>query len=104
MNIKCILEKLYIEHWLAIAGFILALLFALSVNNVFPASVITSILSSQYCILVAGFLIALGYFISKVETEDEYRPSDNIAPGLGEKKSIMSDKPVDSDFGGGGGD
>lgn len=103
------IDKLNFEHWIAITGFVLGILFVLSANNVLPPSAITSILSSKYCLLVSCGLIALGYYISKIEVEEEYQLSEDIAPGLGEKKDILSNKPVDTDFtdlgdGGGSGD
>lgn len=100
--------KLNFEHWIVIFGFALAILFVLSANNVLPPSAITSILSSKYCLLISCTLVALGYYISKIETENKYRASDDIAPGLGEKKHIVSTRQVDTDFtdlgGSGGGD
>jgi len=99
------LNRLKFRHWVAIIGFILATLFILATNEVLPSSEITNILSSKYSLYLACLLVALGYFISKMETEDKYRHTDNFAPGLGEKKHVVSNKQDNtdfSDFGGGG--
>ena len=99
------LNKLKFRHRVVIIGFILATLYILATNEVLPSSEITNVLSSKYCFYLACLLVALGYFISKMETEDKYHQTDNFAPGLGEKKNVVSNKQdnIDfSDFGGGG--
>jgi len=92
-------NKLQFHHYSALVGFLLLIVWVLAMNRVLP-----EFLANIYLLLSSGALIGLGYLLAKNGDDEEYRPTNDIAPGAGNKKHIISDKSFDGDFGGGGGD
>ena len=92
------LAQLKFRHWIVIIGFVIGLLFILASNKALPASELTTLLSNKYCLYLAFLLVGLGYFISTVESKESNHQTNDMTPGLGEKKGSLGQKHDNTDF------
>jgi len=92
------ISQLKFRHWVVIIGFVIGVLYILASNKALPMSGLTILLSSKYCLYLACLLVGLGYFISNMESKERNHQTNDIAPGLGEKKGSLSHKSENTDF------